>query len=273
MLFRSSPSPTSSASLGPGTMPQDNRVCWPERMPAAPMAEEHQDPLPLSVHVHAPTWSNPLPHNRFYFDSATFQVENALFKLPLYMLTTGSPLFRDLFLLPQSDGSMEGQTDDHPIQLEEIEKRDFEEFVDILYPQTMQWTESKPRDRIQWISILHLSTMWDFRDLRKRSITQIENTLHELDPLEKIHLAKRFSVRHWFIQAMDELVRRRDIPPEKECERLGWSTAWRVLAEREQCRIKGHRGSHTVCVKTHADALQAAFAPEIRSMQFHHAPN
>lgn len=31
--------------------------------------------------------------------------------------------------------SMEGQIDDHPIELEGIEKRDFEEFVDILYPQ------------------------------------------------------------------------------------------------------------------------------------------
>ncbi|TFK98635.1 hypothetical protein BDV98DRAFT_657828 [Pterulicium gracile] len=240
-----------------------------------PVYPYHPEPTTaLSAHEKAPTSgssSTPLPHNRFYLNSAIFQVENALFKLPLYMLATGSPLFRDLFLLPQSDNSMEGQIDDHPIELEGIEKRDFEEFVDILYPQTMDWTESKPRDRNQWISILHLATMWEFRELRQRSIMQIGNTLSVLDPLEKISLALRFSVRDWYTQAIDDLVEHRDIPSEKECEKLGWSTAWRILAEREHCRIKGHRGSHTVCVKTHSDALQAALASEIRDMRSHHA--
>lgn len=87
---------------------------WRPPTPTMPVAEGHIPVYPyhpepttaLSAHEKAPTSgssSTPLPHNRFYLNSAIFQVENALFKLPLYMLATGSPLFRDLFLLPQSD--------------------------------------------------------------------------------------------------------------------------------------------------------------------------
>jgi len=44
-------------------------------------------------------------------------VDDTLYKVPKQQFMTGSPFFRDLFLLPQPDGVIEGKDDDHPIHL------------------------------------------------------------------------------------------------------------------------------------------------------------
>lgn len=61
------------------------------------------------------------------------QVEGCLFKIPREPLVEESTVFADMFLLPQGDqATVEGQSDENPIILQEINKHDFEQLLKVL---------------------------------------------------------------------------------------------------------------------------------------------
>ena len=60
-------------------------------------------------------------------------MEGCLFKIPREPLAEESTVFADMFLLPQGDqGTVEGQSDENPIILQEISKHDFEQLLEVL---------------------------------------------------------------------------------------------------------------------------------------------
>jgi hypothetical protein len=50
------------------------------------------------------------------------------------MLVQESPIFADLFLLPNDSNDVEGKVDAAPIRLSQVETLDFERLLEMLYP-------------------------------------------------------------------------------------------------------------------------------------------
>ena len=63
------------------------------------------------------------------------EVENQLFKVHRHLFTELSPVFRDMFKLPVPQGAVaDGLSDNQPLVLDGIEKKDFVQLLRCIYP-------------------------------------------------------------------------------------------------------------------------------------------
>lgn len=64
------------------------------------------------------------------------QVEQTIFEVPRYRFPQHSDVFRDMFLIPQTEdgGAVDGQRRDRPIVLEGYHAAHFAALVRVLYP-------------------------------------------------------------------------------------------------------------------------------------------
>ncbi|TFL05240.1 hypothetical protein BDV98DRAFT_500720, partial [Pterulicium gracile] len=115
---------------------------------------------------------------------------------------SSSSVFNDMFSLPQSDGA-DGESDDKPILLDGVEAVDFERFLNVLYPLYVTLAQSETLFD-EWISILHLATMWRFADIRQLAIQNLTNYVSALPSLRKISLGSQYSVQSWFLEGCIE---------------------------------------------------------------------
>ncbi|KAH9006217.1 hypothetical protein EDB86DRAFT_697083 [Lactarius hatsudake] len=87
------------------------------------------------------------------------------------------------------------------ISLDDIERKDFEALLSVLYPANFEAHELTYE---QWKSVLHLSTQWGFTSLRKLALNSIKPpTSHD-----KLVLARTYSVDHWVLPALTALCER-----------------------------------------------------------------
>ncbi|KAF8488349.1 hypothetical protein JB92DRAFT_3016998, partial [Gautieria morchelliformis] len=99
-------------------------------------------------------------HDRYYLeDNVVFLVKDTLFKIPRYILVQESPIFADMFLLPNSSDA-EGKVDAAPIRLNQVEVLDFERLLELLYPPrfTKFTTGTDHWGVSEWKSILGLAS-------------------------------------------------------------------------------------------------------------------
>ncbi|KZP09952.1 hypothetical protein FIBSPDRAFT_838962 [Athelia psychrophila] len=182
-------------------------------------------------------------HPLYYLPSVTFAVEDVLFQVPRYKLEAHSKVFRDLFTLPVGEGlSAEGSGDDNPIKLESIKSADFEIFLGYLYPMS----KLTPQGHEEWISVLKLSTMWDFVGIQRRALREVSATLESKTPLELIALANEYKVPRWLLDAYSALVKQREVLGQQEIDALGLETAFRLLQIREgtyRCAARASYGN------------------------------
>ena len=85
-----------------------------------------------------------------------FQVEETLYKLHRSLLERHSPVFQELFTVPQPEGSTEGLADDNPIVLPGIQAVNFTRLLWLLYPPCVV-SLSQP---------LHVTDLLRFQDAR-----------------------------------------------------------------------------------------------------------
>ncbi|KAI6040610.1 hypothetical protein EDC04DRAFT_2602387 [Pisolithus marmoratus] len=181
-------------------------------------------------------------HPELYIDTVTFLVENCLFKVPRKTLEEESTVFRDMFLLPQPDIAMiEGLDDARPVVLQGISKDDFESLLKaLLYRQHGQ---NKGQDLLtnQWVSVLKLSTMWEFANLRAAAISWLDTSDASLcrpDPVERVALATQYDIKEWLLPSLLALARRPDPIGVEEGRRLGIETALKLASVREKLKLE-----------------------------------
>jgi len=167
----------------------------------------------------------------FYFDLVVFQVEDTLFKLPKGQFAASS-VFATIFTLPPGEKDAEG-TEDKPFVLHGISEVDFESLSKVMYPPPLTLTSLK-LTRQEWISVLKLSTMWEFTDIRGRAIQELGKKEMGMEAVEKIACARRFEVKEWFLDGCVELLKRVETITNEEAERLGLGTAVKLLRLREK---------------------------------------
>ncbi|KAG6833459.1 hypothetical protein H0H87_006826 [Tephrocybe sp. NHM501043] len=182
------------------------------------------------------------PSEREEDNDAYAKVENTLFKVPRPYFEHASPVFRDMFSLPRGthrEGSQtyseeEGATKEHPIHLGGILKADFLSFLKVICP---KYAERETLSVVNWISVLKLSTMWDFevaRDLAIRALTTCD-----MSPVERIEQTRVFGVDQWYWLALGQLAVAPQNPSTDETDRLGMEFSLRLAELRG--RIAGFK--------------------------------
>jgi hypothetical protein len=91
----------------------------------------------------------------------------------------------------------------------------------------------------EWLSVLKLSTIWAFDEIRKKAIAELSKI--NMDTVDKVILARTYSVGDWLYEGYTALVKREAGLSSEEAERLGYETAFRLCQRRENTFRKTHR--------------------------------
>lgn len=85
----------------------------------------------------------------------------------------------------------------------------------------------------EWVSVLKLSTMWDFRETRKLAIRELSKK-GMMDLTMKVMLAREYKVSNWLIEGYEALIKREETISDAEAEQLGLLTVVRLFRIREE---------------------------------------
>jgi hypothetical protein len=97
-----------------------------------------------------------------------------------------------------------------------------------------------PKD--EWISVLKLSTQWDFLDARDLAIKQL-NDRPEIGSVERILLARQYHVAAWLRMGYNDLAKREEGISLEDAAIIGWETTVRLYRTREAA-IKSYSNSY-----------------------------
>ncbi|EIN06752.1 hypothetical protein PUNSTDRAFT_25128, partial [Punctularia strigosozonata HHB-11173 SS5] len=167
----------------------------------------------------------------FYFETITFLVEGCLFKVPREHFAKGSSVFEGMFALPVvGPSSIDGESDDRPLPLPGVSKHDFRQLLRVMFPRP---SASGPPQLScdEWVSVLKLSTMWQFAEIRARAVRELSAIA--IDAVRKVVLAKKFSVDQWLLPALNEIARRAKPIDVEDIEKLGLEYALKLAEVRE----------------------------------------
>ncbi|KAI0326136.1 hypothetical protein GY45DRAFT_150028 [Cubamyces sp. BRFM 1775] len=181
---------------------------------------------------------------RYYTDHIVFQVENCLFKVPQRKFVDDSEVFKGMFALPADSKTVEGQTDEKPIVLVGIKKEEFQALLHVmftpLYGPSLE--EQRQPTLEEWISVLKLTTMWQFARQRRVAIDRLCPLLEAANiPARWLWLARQYDVDEWLFPALHALARRTQPIQVEEAESLGIATAIKMAEVREsftRCSVK-----------------------------------
>ncbi|KAI6146765.1 hypothetical protein BKA82DRAFT_145948 [Pisolithus tinctorius] len=178
-------------------------------------------------------------HSEFYTHTITFLVEDSLFRIPREPLEAESTVFRDMFLLPQGESeTVEGQSDTCPVILQGISKKEFESLLRALMYKKHGTNRGLDLDCDQWISVLKLSTMWEFVGLRNAVIQHLDIPSELVDPIDKVVLALQYNIREWLLPAFLALAQRPALISIEEGRRIGFENALKLASVREKLRLE-----------------------------------
>ncbi|KAI5996619.1 hypothetical protein F5J12DRAFT_725567, partial [Pisolithus orientalis] len=156
-------------------------------------------------------------------------VEGCLFRISREPLEAESTVFRDMFLLPQGEsGTVEGQNDTCPVVLRGVSKKEFESLLRALIQHGTN--RGLDLDYDQRVSVLKLSTMWEFTGLRNAAIRYLDHPLRPLDPISKAELALQYNIEKWLLPALLVLARRSAPISIEEGRRIGFEDALKLAS-------------------------------------------
>jgi len=118
------------------------------------------------------------------------------------------------------------------ISLGDVERKDFEAFLSVLYPENF---EEPGLSYEQWKSVLHLSTRWGFASLRKLALKSI----YPPTSFDRLLLARTYSVDHWVLPALSTLCERTKPISLKEARQMDMEDVVLVATVREEIRKRG----------------------------------
>ncbi|KAJ6491747.1 hypothetical protein C8R47DRAFT_438491 [Mycena vitilis] len=200
----------------------------------------------------------PIRDSSYYLENIVFKVENTLFKVPRFQFERHSGVFSDTFSLPQPAEGAEGSDDKLPFKLDGIKRADFEALLKVIYPMTaVPKTPDLKED--EWISVLTLSTQWDFIEVRDLAILRLTVYAQNLGPAERITLARKFDVSSWLRSGYTDLARRKMAITSEEAAKIGWEEALQICRLREAAIAPMGRAQNPFEFVSLGSAFQAEF--------------
>ncbi|KAG8899677.1 hypothetical protein FRB99_006508, partial [Tulasnella sp. 403] len=160
------------------------------------------------------------------------QVQNALYRLPLYVFDDSPPFLAALIDACVGTGE---QGDNRIITLKNVTIDEMDSFLKVLDARHLYAEHGPSFDPICLLKALRLAALWDFQKCRA-FIQSLEAQLDEVDPVTILELAKEAGVPHWTHPAFRRLCERAELLTTQEATRLGLELAMAVCRIREQCR-------------------------------------
>jgi len=158
-----------------------------------------------------------------------FLVEGRLFK-SYRQCFEDSPVFQTMFSLPAGENIVQdGSTKYQPVHLEGITGSDFAPFVDLMNPGALPEIDLS---LAEWISVLKLSTMWEFTSPRQYAITQISKL--GISSARRINLARDYHIREWLLPSLVAYAQQEDAITADDVDLLGWEVVLKLLQARER---------------------------------------
>ncbi|KIM85889.1 hypothetical protein PILCRDRAFT_65474, partial [Piloderma croceum F 1598] len=190
-------------------------------------------------------------------------VQNTLFKLPRYLLEESSEIFRDMFLLPTTEGvSCDGSSDEQPLILEGVRKEHFRLLLKAMkFP--VEFASRLPMLWNEWAAVLELSCMWQMVKIRENTIQVLSRVLR---PVKRIQLGIQLKVDSWLLEGYRELIQARGGISMEDEEILGWGTTVKLFRIREEYLKMGtqrHR-SPTYLNDFATNKIKEVFAEELK---------
>jgi len=189
-------------------------------------------------------------HGKYFFKdgNVTFLVDGFLYCVHRYFFSRDSVYFSTRF-------AQLGVRDHEPsstiISLGDVECKDFEAFLSVLYPENF---EERNLSYEQWTSVLHLSTGWGFDSLRKLVLRSIEPPT----AYDRLLLARRYAVDHWITPALTALCERTAPVSLDEARGMSVEDVVLVATVREQIRSKAIQlGVSPAKISRRVEAMQA----------------
>ncbi|KIO33644.1 hypothetical protein M407DRAFT_186710 [Tulasnella calospora MUT 4182] len=162
-----------------------------------------------------------------------FLVEDVIFHIPNRRLMQ-SQFFREMIEGTHTGLELEGKDDEHPISLGGISAFEMTSFLDVT--QSARLDDDSQLTFSQWTAALHLATMWGFGDIRERIIQQVDKTISEADPIDRIEASLKCRVKKWLHPAYVVLCKREIGLSDAEAERLGFRRSMAIWRVRESLR-------------------------------------
>lgn len=122
-------------------------------------------------------------------------------------------------------------------------------YSDLSHPSELSTVE-------EWTSILELSTFWDFKQLRARSIKELTEIT---SPIDRIVLAQTYNVPEWTLSGYRALVIRRKPVTTEEAERLGMQNVLKVWQIQTELNTKTHWCPGACCMPLVDGLVRAEF--------------
>ncbi|KAI0933356.1 hypothetical protein AcV5_005519 [Taiwanofungus camphoratus] len=168
--------------------------------------------------------------NHICIEDIFFLVDGVFFEAHRSEFEHESEVFRDMFHLPTPvDGVIDGTSREHPLRLDGVKKNDFVSLLKVMFSRNCDKEEVLTTD--EWISVLKLSTMWDFDRIRNIAIHKLTDIVR--DPLQKVALAQRYWVDEWIISALNTLAQRESSVGVDDVAQLGLDWALKLARVRE----------------------------------------
>ncbi|KAK0212356.1 hypothetical protein DFS33DRAFT_20842 [Desarmillaria ectypa] len=170
----------------------------------------------------------------YYWENVVFQVENAFFKVPTHHFVTHSEVFADMLSLPQGQAdaaAAEGQSRENPIVLP-VTEQDFRRLLRALYP--LEAPRSPSFNKEELVSLLKLSKLWGMKRVRDYAVEKITEILNSIDAIERIILARKYSVEKWLRSGYLALATRYPVVSTEDAGLIGWETALLLEHVREE---------------------------------------
>lgn len=144
-----------------------------------------------------------------------------------------------MFISPRGDKTtVEWQSDYDPIELPGINKNDFEQLIRVpLRKYVVGKSPESSFSRDQWISVLDLSTKWEFRALRTAAINHLTTLNGSIDPVDKLVMAIKYKITEWMLPTLLKLAQRAEPISVDEGNRMGLETALKLSAVREKVKL------------------------------------
>jgi hypothetical protein len=155
-----------------------------------------------------------------------------------------------MFHLPiPANGVPDGHSKDKPLRLEGIEKTDFKQLLRVMYPRSVDRLSNKSNELIarpirrrnfgreetltapEWMSVLKLSSMWEFGEIRKLAIRRLSQLT--IDAVEKVVIARDYHIAEWLIPSINVLAQRKKPMGVLDVNRLGWDYVLKIGEVRE----------------------------------------
>lgn len=127
-----------------------------------------------------------------------------------------------------------------------------------------------PQD--DWISVLKLSHTWKFWDVRKLAIQQLSSPIPSMNTIDKIILAKEYTIPSWLVEGYSSLAARKETISMDEAIRLGFDTTVGMFHVREVVRadigyIRGTLGRGNGFGPNYTSIVEAEFRAELKDIR------